>query len=60
MKNTTGTTFKPGMTNQKNPGPVPKITMMSPEGEKQASHSAPNDAFELRNGSTAAVKGGNK
>jgi hypothetical protein len=52
----TGTVLTPGMTNQKNPGAVPKITMMSPEGEKLAAVSAPCDAFEIYKSSTAAVK----
>ena len=52
----TGTVFTPGMTNQKNPGPVPKITMMKPEGSALAAVSAPSDAFEVRTSSTPAVK----
>ena len=52
----TGTVFTRGMTNQKNPGAAPKITMMSPEGEKLAAVSAPCDAFEIYKKSTNAVK----
>jgi hypothetical protein len=43
-------------TNAKNPGAVPKITMMSAEGEQLASVSAPCNAFEIYKKSTAAVK----
>lgn len=54
-----GTTFKPGQTQQGfNDDGAVTLTLMSPAGKKMASHSAPNDAFELRNGSTPAVKRG--
>ena len=43
-------------TNQKNPGAVPKITMMSAEGEQLASVSAPCNAFEIYKSSTPAVR----
>jgi hypothetical protein len=52
----TGTVFTRSMTNQKNPGAIPKITMLSPEGEKLAALSAPCDAFEIYKSSTAACK----
>jgi hypothetical protein len=52
-----GTNFVSGQQqNQKNPGAVPKITMMSPEGEKLAAVSAPCDAYTVHTTSTAAVK----
>ena len=41
----------------KNPGPAPKITMMSPEGAALASVSAPCNNWEIYTKSTSAVKG---
>lgn len=42
-------------TNKKNPGAVPKITMLSPEGAALASKTAPADGYQSTTIGTSAV-----
>jgi hypothetical protein len=54
MKSTTQGTAAPATMNKVKE--VPGLPLMTPAGEKMASHTAPSSAFEVRTTSTPAVK----
>ena len=59
MKSKTGTEFTSADTNHfNNPNGESIPVLMSPQGKKMASYSAPSSAFKVRTSSTPAVKGG--
>jgi hypothetical protein len=65
MDNPAGTNFTNAeQTNKKNPGPVPKITMLSPEGKALAERTAPDDAYQSttisQSGVDRAMRGGKR